>query len=138
MTVHESARTERKAHAHNRCEAVHHHDDCPREAAPWCESQFVLHHTIRRGDKWALDYDHRDDVEHLRFVWNGPTGLGLSGCHKEIHDDLTRSRALNLLTTPPVPLPAFGPVELVDTTIGPVPRSTLDKQPDHIQERLTA
>ena len=59
--------------------------------------RFVLHHICRRQDKHAPIYEHRDDVEHLRLVFNGPTSLGAAGCHGRIHSNQTDARALGLL-----------------------------------------
>lgn len=141
MTVDDNARTERKAFARNHCEATGlHHPACPTVAVPFNESTFVLHHIIRRQDTHAVDYEHRDDVEHLRYVWNGTTSLGAGGCHAEIHRNQRTARRNGLLAPKPKrsaePFPTFGPIDIVETTIGPVPRSTLNKQPAHIQERL--
>ena len=103
MTVADSARHERAMHANFQCEAEgSHHSDCPGKATPENEWCFILHHIIRRQDTFAEHYDTRDDVEHLRLIWNGPNGrLGTGGCHQRIHDNVRRSRDLGLLIPRP-------------------------------------
>ena len=60
--------------------------------------QFVMHHTIRRTkDRHSPHYADRDNVEHLRIVWNGSTGLGAGGCHAEIHANPDAARQHGLL-----------------------------------------
>ena len=89
--------TERHSIAGGRCEAHElHHPDCPTRTGT-DTGVFVLHHVIRRKDKAHPDYSHRDAVENLRFVWNGPTGLGAGGCHGRIHSNQRQARTLGLL-----------------------------------------
>ena len=96
-----STLTNRISIARGRCEAHGlHHRDCPGTAETG-HGVFVLHHVIRRRDRHHPDYQHRDDVEHLRYVWNGSTGLGAGGCHGRIHDDLNIARELGLLAAKP-------------------------------------
>lgn len=80
-----------------RCEADGiHHQDCPGKITDQVADQFKLHHMIRKSDTdhpWHAD---RDDMEFLRLVWNGPTGMGCSGCHNRIHQDLPKARGLDL------------------------------------------
>lgn len=89
-------RSERASFARYRCEADGlHHNDCPRfHDGP---GAFVLHHVIRRGDRHDPNYERRDDLEHLRFVWNGSTGLGAAGCHGMIHSNQDIARRHGLL-----------------------------------------
>ena len=71
-----------------------HHKDCPGVGN-------VLHHVIRRQDAIPNKVD-RDSVEYTRWVWNGPTTLGASGCHGLIHSNQDKARELGLL----IPRPA--------------------------------
>ena len=101
MTVHNNARTERMSIARYRCEANGlHHKDCP-GVIGYHNGQFVLHHIWRRSDPTPTNLN-RDDVEWLRVVWNGPTGMGAAGCHGRIHRNQTRARELGLLAPRPV------------------------------------
>lgn len=107
MTVADSARAERVAYAGWRCEAVPglHHPDCPGgyDMQGRNAHQFVLHHTIRRTkDLHSPFYEQRDDVQHLRLIWNGTTGLGAGGCHAQIHANPDLARQHGLLAPRPV------------------------------------
>ena len=99
-----------------RCEADGlHHPDCPSGITNQNADQFAVHHMIRRGDTDHPWYDYRDDIEFLRVVWNGPTGLGCAGCHGRIHSNQPEARTLDLLwpterqATNPPPSSAFVP-----------------------------
>ena len=74
-----------------------HHRDCPTTVTDDNAGQFVLPHVIRRQDKHDPNYDHRDNTDFLRFVFNGPTGMGAAGCHNEIHSNQGKARRLGLL-----------------------------------------
>ena len=98
MTVSDSAMDERAAYAGYRCEAHGlHAPSCPGEVTPETRPGFVLHHTYRRQDVNVIGFENRDDVEHLRFVFNGASRLGLGACHQEIHRNQPKARTLGLL-----------------------------------------
>lgn len=101
MAVAGSAFEHRVGIARYRCEAVDHHKDCPGTITDGIEGnyrEFCLHHTIRKTkDRHDPNWDHRDDVVHLRLLWNGPTGIGLAGCHKVVHDDPDKARKHGLI-----------------------------------------
>ena len=93
-------RADRLGIARHRCEAVDHHADCPGgiDTQGRTRGQFVLHHTIRRTkDKHSPHYDDRDNVDYLRIVWNGTTGLGAGGCHQIIHNNPDNARQHGLI-----------------------------------------
>lgn len=99
-----SAWAQRVSISRGLCEANGmHHPDCPRDAvnADPAKHAFVLHHVIRRSDWHHPDYANRDDVQHLRLVFNGSTALGAGGCHGRIHSHQQRARAKGLLAEQP-------------------------------------
>ena len=53
--------------------------------------EFVPHHRCPR------ELGGSDAYTNLMTVWNGPTGLGAGGCHKEIHTDRRLARRLGHL-----------------------------------------
>ena len=102
MTVHHTARSERMSLARWRCEANGlHHKDCPGVFDGQSNRNFVLHHIWRKQDETPSNID-RDDVDWLRFIWNGTTSLGAGGCHAVLHRNQNEARRLGLLAPRPV------------------------------------
>ena len=98
MKNYNEAKFVRASIAGYRCEAdTLHHDDCPDRIDDSNFGQFAVHHTIRRSDSGHPWHDDRDDIDLVRLVWNGPTGLGCAGCHQEIHSNQTAARQVDLL-----------------------------------------
>lgn len=70
-----------------------HHELCPGEYTASSPGAFVVHHVQPRAKGGS------DDIENLRWVWNGFTGLGAGGCHGRIHQRRGQAHELGLLAS---------------------------------------